>query len=94
LEDCCRRLGDACVFELRVSTILWEVNRSLTSGSDGVPPYAELSIPLMGVRQPYDISLHLAVPRTESNVALGNFMASMTLVTRSNQTLISVRKPV
>ncbi|EIN14085.1 hypothetical protein PUNSTDRAFT_59363 [Punctularia strigosozonata HHB-11173 SS5] len=70
----------------------WEMAVYLNYG-DGVPPYAEVPVPLMSPRQAYDISVHLTVPGTESNFALGNFMATLTLVSRSNETLTRVRKP-
>jgi hypothetical protein len=44
--------------------------------------------------QPYDISMHLVIPASEANFALGNFMTTLTLSTPSNRTLTSVRKPV
>ncbi|KAJ6621590.1 hypothetical protein B0H10DRAFT_2016555 [Mycena sp. CBHHK59/15] len=44
-------------------------------------------------QQRYDISLHLQVPNIESNYALGNFMTALTLSTRSNKTLVSIRRP-
>jgi hypothetical protein len=44
--------------------------------------------------QSYDVSLHLTIPAVESNYALGNFMASLTVTTPSNVTIVSVRKPV
>jgi Putative adipose-regulatory protein (Seipin) len=57
-------------------------------------PYAEASLPQLVVRQPYDVSLQLLVPASESNLSLGNFMAFLTLSTPSNKTLTSVRRPV
>lgn len=62
--------------------------------SDGPVPYAEVMLPTVVAQQPYDISLHLIVPANEANFALGNFMASLALVTPSNRTLAYVRKPV
>jgi len=62
--------------------------------SDGVPPYAHFPVSNLHPQQPYEVSLHLVVPATESNLALGNFMASLRLSTPSNKTLVSVRRPV
>ena len=62
--------------------------------SDGIPPYAETQLVSFNPAQPYDISLHLVVPTTQSNYDLGNFMTTLTLLDRSNRTLTTVRKPV
>lgn len=62
-------------------------------GRDGVPPYADVPLDISPL-QAYDISLHLSVPALESNYALGNFMASLTLSTPANTTLTSIRRPV
>lgn len=62
--------------------------------SDGLPPYAETQLALFNPAQPYDISLQLVVPTTQSNYDLGNFMTTLTLSDRSNRILITVRKPV
>lgn len=62
--------------------------------SDGIPPYAEFSLPQLSASQPYDVSLHLVIPASDSNYDLGNFMASLTLATPSNKTLATVRRPV
>jgi len=62
--------------------------------SDGGSPYAEISLPFLAPTQPYDISIHLVIPASEANLALGNFMATLTLSTSSNKTLTSIRKPV
>lgn len=62
--------------------------------SDGLPPYAEVQLASFNPAQPYDISLQLVVPTTQSNYNLGNFMTTLTLSDRSNKTLITVRKPV
>lgn len=61
---------------------------------DGLSPYAEQDIRSLSVDQPYDISLRLVVPATEQNYALGNFMASLTLRTPRNATVLSARRPV
>ncbi|KAG2075060.1 hypothetical protein BDR04DRAFT_1091887 [Suillus decipiens] len=60
---------------------------------DGTSPYAEISLPSLAPSQPYDISMHLTIPASEANFALGNFMTTLTLSTPSNRTLASVRKP-
>ncbi|KAI6007210.1 putative adipose-regulatory protein-domain-containing protein [Pisolithus albus] len=70
----------------------WETEVYLQYG-DGVPPYAEVSLPQLSPNHPYDISLHLSIPASDANFALGNFMASLTLVTPSNRTLTTVRRP-
>ncbi|KAG0696024.1 putative adipose-regulatory protein-domain-containing protein [Suillus ampliporus] len=70
----------------------WESPLFLQYG-DGSPPYAELSLPSLVPSQPYDISMHLVIPASEANFALGNFMTTLTLSTPSNKTLTSIRKP-
>jgi Putative adipose-regulatory protein (Seipin) len=65
-----------------------------TNCRDGLPPYAEIQLPSLVTQQPYAISLRLAVPATESNYALGNFMTTLTLSSSSNTTLASIRRPV
>jgi len=61
---------------------------------DGIMPYAEASLLALVPRHPYDLSLNLVVPTTEANIALGNFMATLTLTTTSNKTLTSTRRSV
>jgi hypothetical protein len=70
----------------------WESPLYLQYG-DGTPPYAEISLPILAPSQPYDISMHLVIPASEANFALGNFMTTLTLSTPSNRTLTSIRKP-
>ncbi|KAK0198260.1 hypothetical protein F5146DRAFT_1018850 [Armillaria mellea] len=72
--------------------VSWETPLFLQYG-DGLAPYAEISLPQLVSQQPYDVLLHLVVPATESNLALGNFMASLRLSTDSNQTLAVLRRP-
>lgn len=72
--------------------VSWETPLFLQYG-DGLAPYAESSLPRLASQQPYDVLLHLVVPATESNLALGNFMASLRLSSDSNQTLAVVRRP-
>jgi hypothetical protein len=57
-------------------------------------PYAEAPLLALAPRHPYDLSLDLVVPTTEANIALGNFMATLTLTTASNKTLVSARRSV
>lgn len=63
-------------------------------GRDLVNPYADVELPSILYDQPYDVSLHLVLPATESNYALGNFMASLRLSNSYNRTLAIVRRPV
>ncbi|KAF9566173.1 hypothetical protein CPC08DRAFT_815056 [Agrocybe pediades] len=70
----------------------WEAPLYLQYG-DGVPPFALASLPPLNPQQLYDISVNLLLPNTESNVALGNFMTSLTLTTPANKTLVQVRRP-
>lgn len=65
-----------------------------SSCSNGPSPYAELSLPPLSTTQPYDVSLRLVLPASEANFALGNFMATMSLSTSSNKTLITISRPV
>lgn len=57
-------------------------------------PYAEASLLALVPRHPYDLSLDLVVPTTEANIALGNFMTTLTLTTISNKTLAFTRRSV
>ncbi|THV05985.1 hypothetical protein K435DRAFT_646222 [Dendrothele bispora CBS 962.96] len=69
----------------------WEAPLYLQYG-DSLTPYARTSLPPLVSRQPYDIILHLEIPTSESNLALGNFMNNVVLVTTSNKTVASVRR--
>jgi len=69
-------------------------NLLLSTYSDGPQPYSQILLPPLVPQQRYDISAQLVVPITESNLALGNFMTSLTLSTLANKTLISIRRPV
>lgn len=62
--------------------------------SDGVPPYAQLILPSLVPTQRYDVSVNLLLPASQSNLALGNFMTTLTLSTLANKTITSVRRPV
>ncbi|KAJ6509392.1 hypothetical protein C8R47DRAFT_1208580 [Mycena vitilis] len=70
----------------------WQAPLYLQYG-DGVPPYAQATLPSLVAQQRYDISLHLQVPNLDANFALGNFMTTLTLSTPSNKTLVSIRRP-
>ncbi|TBU62059.1 hypothetical protein BD310DRAFT_990344 [Dichomitus squalens] len=72
--------------------VSWETDIYLQYG-DGAIPHAEVALWNVAPNQPYDISLHLVVPANEANIALGNFMASLTLVGPSNSTIAEARKP-
>ncbi|PPQ67035.1 hypothetical protein CVT26_009932 [Gymnopilus dilepis] len=73
-------------------SVSWQVPLYLQYG-DGVPPYAFVNLPPLSSHQRYDISVDLALPYTESNIALGNFMTSLTLHTPANKTVVHVRRP-
>ncbi|TFL06802.1 hypothetical protein BDV98DRAFT_476367, partial [Pterulicium gracile] len=60
---------------------------------DGGLPYDEIYLSSLSPLQPYDVSLHLNVPYCESNIALGNFMATLEVRTTSNKTIASLRRP-
>jgi len=79
-------------FVWRSIAVGWETTVHLQYG-DGPSPHAWISLPNLAAQQPYDISVQLAVPASQSNYALGNFMASLTLTTFSNKTIVSVRRP-
>ncbi|KAF9455064.1 hypothetical protein P691DRAFT_800075 [Macrolepiota fuliginosa MF-IS2] len=70
----------------------WEVPLFLQYGERAFP-YARVVVPQIQVFQPYDIAMHMALPVSESNISLGNFMATLTLLTSSNQTLATVSRP-
>ncbi|KAJ6519679.1 hypothetical protein C8R45DRAFT_952357 [Mycena sanguinolenta] len=70
----------------------WQTPLYLQYG-DGVPPYAQAELPPLVAYQRYDISLQLQVPNLDATYALGNFMTTLTLSTRSNKTLTSIRRP-
>ncbi|KAH7912589.1 hypothetical protein BJ138DRAFT_1004176 [Hygrophoropsis aurantiaca] len=70
----------------------WQSLLDLQYG-DGASPYAEVTLPPLSPNQPYDIFLHLTIPASEDNFALGNFMTGLTISTLTNKTLTSVRRP-
>ncbi|KAF7320380.1 hypothetical protein MKEN_00822800 [Mycena kentingensis (nom. inval.)] len=76
----------------RAAAVSWSTPLYLQYG-DGPPPYARTTLPPLVAKQRYDISLDLQVPNIDTNLALGNFMAGLTLYTRANKTLTSVRRP-
>jgi len=76
----------------RNAAVGWQAPLYLQYG-DGVPPYAQAILPPLVAQQRYDISLQLRVPNLEATYALGNFMTTLTLATRSNKTLASIRRP-
>ncbi|KAF7339776.1 hypothetical protein MVEN_01894000 [Mycena venus] len=70
----------------------WQAPLYLQYG-DGVPPYAQETLPPLVAQQRYDFSLQFQVPNVDTTYALGNFMTTLTLSTRSNKTLASIRRP-
>jgi len=75
----------------KTAAVSWETPLFLQYG-DGIMPYAEALLPELSPHHTYDLSLDIVVPTTETNIALGNFMATLTLATTSNQTLASSRR--
>ncbi|KAI0348518.1 hypothetical protein BDW22DRAFT_1424674 [Trametopsis cervina] len=78
-------------FVWRSIAVGWETRLYLQYG-DGGQPYARLELPTLASQQPYDVSLHLVVPTSPSNLDLGNFMASLTLSTPNGDNIISSRR--
>ncbi|KAJ7487445.1 hypothetical protein B0H11DRAFT_1860466 [Mycena galericulata] len=76
----------------RNAAVGWQAPLYLQYG-DGVSPYAQVTLPPLVAQQRYDIALQLQVPNLEPNYALGNFMTTLILSTRSNKTLVSIRRP-
>ena len=72
----------------------WHRALDLHSPRSGSTPFASVELPWLDTWQPYDIYLHVSVPATESNYALGNFMTVLTISTMNNETLTTVSKPV
>jgi len=79
-------------FVWRSVAVGWEAEIFLQYG-DGVPPHATALLPPFSSYQPYDVSLHLVVPASQTNYELGNFMTTLTLSTLSNRTIVTSRKP-
>ncbi|KAF8530977.1 putative adipose-regulatory protein-domain-containing protein [Gautieria morchelliformis] len=69
----------------------WRTDVYLQYG-DAINPFANQQLPPVMADQPYDISLHLLLPATESNFALGNFMATLKLTTAYNESITTVRR--
>ncbi|KAK7064343.1 hypothetical protein R3P38DRAFT_2823900 [Favolaschia claudopus] len=76
----------------RNAAVGWKAPLYLQYG-DGVPPYAQMALPPLVSQQRYDVFLHLQVPNLEGTYALGNFMTTLTLSSRSNKTIASIRRP-
>ncbi|KAJ7783628.1 hypothetical protein DFH07DRAFT_908420 [Mycena maculata] len=76
----------------RNAAVGWQAPLYLQYG-DGASPYAQATLPPLVAQQRYDIALQLQVPNLDTNYALGNFMATLTLSSRANQTLVSIRRP-
>ncbi|KAJ3564972.1 hypothetical protein NP233_g7939 [Leucocoprinus birnbaumii] len=70
----------------------WEVPLYLQYG-ERLIPYAVAALPPIQTSRPYDISLRMSLPISDSNMSLGNFMTTLTLMTPSNQTISSVSRP-
>ncbi|CAG8672471.1 14749_t:CDS:2 [Acaulospora colombiana] len=70
----------------------WERRVFLQYGESPIPT-AYFQFPPLVHDQAYDISVHLTVPYTESNIALGNFMTYLTVTTASNKTIASANRP-
>ncbi|KAF5355812.1 hypothetical protein D9756_004089 [Leucocoprinus leucothites] len=96
-----------CLFLIPIAVCLslfagWRVWKSLSVGwevplylqyGERIIPYAVAAIPPIQASQPYDISLRMRLPNLDSNLSLGNFMTTLTIMTPSNQTLASVSRP-
>jgi len=97
MEKSFGRLGGSAVLTVRVRCLSYDqlqVLRSTDSYSERIVPYAFAAIPSIQAFQPYDVSLHMRLPISDSNISLGNFMATVTLMTPSNQTLAAASRPV
>ncbi|GAA5875889.1 hypothetical protein JCM1840_002965 [Sporobolomyces johnsonii] len=60
------------------------------------PPYAEVELPGGKYAAPgnaYDLSLELRVPSSTQNLALGNFMVSLSLINNVDEALLNVSRP-
>jgi hypothetical protein len=89
-----RRLVRPFVSAIWVSSPQNYFKYPLTGRSDGVPPYAHVELPRLVLQQRYAISVDLQLPATEMNLALGNFMMSLLVLSSKNKTLAYVRRPV
>lgn len=61
---------------------------------DGPHPYALIDLDSLATQQAYDISLTLDVPRSPTNLAAGNFMASLLLLSPAYTPTTSVPKEI
>ncbi|GAA5963335.1 hypothetical protein JCM21900_002042 [Sporobolomyces salmonicolor] len=60
------------------------------------PPYAEVELPSGKYAAPgnaYDLSLELRVPSSTQNLAVGNFMVSLSLINNVDEALLNVSRP-
>ncbi|GAA5919235.1 hypothetical protein JCM1841_006511 [Sporobolomyces salmonicolor] len=60
------------------------------------PPYAEVELPSSKYAAPgnaYDLSLELRVPSSTQNLAVGNFMVSLSLINNVDEALLNVSRP-
>ncbi|TFK77240.1 hypothetical protein BDN72DRAFT_754242 [Pluteus cervinus] len=73
------------------AAVNWQADLNMQYG-DGVSPYAYVPISGLIPQQRYDFSIDLSVPPTETNLALGNFMTTLTLLSSSNKTITSIRR--
>ncbi|KIJ23591.1 hypothetical protein M422DRAFT_195758 [Sphaerobolus stellatus SS14] len=83
--------GTAGWFVWKSVPVGWEVDTYLQYG-DAINPFAIAQLPQIYSDQPYDISLHLVVPATESNYALGNFMITLRISSAYNESIVTVRR--
>ncbi|TFK30793.1 hypothetical protein FA15DRAFT_608275 [Coprinopsis marcescibilis] len=70
----------------------WETPVYMQYG-DAALPHAQVLLQSLHPQQRYDVSLRLKVPITDSNVKLGNFMTTLTLLSTSDTTLATSRRP-
>ncbi|KIM25437.1 hypothetical protein M408DRAFT_331190 [Serendipita vermifera MAFF 305830] len=70
----------------------WERRVFLQYGESPIPA-AYFEFPSLVYDQPYDITVHLSVPLTDANIALGNFMTYLTLTNAANKTVASAQRP-
>ena len=96
VEKYCGGMGDACLLAIWVCYPYCPHRSCLTTTSsrDGASPYAITTLHPVSPSQPYDISLHLVVPTSQSNLELGNFMAALNLTTLSHTAIASARRSV
>ncbi|KJA29301.1 hypothetical protein HYPSUDRAFT_61326 [Hypholoma sublateritium FD-334 SS-4] len=73
-------------------SVSWQVPLYFQYGN-GYAPHAVARLPDINVQQRYHISVHLVLPDSAANIALGNFMTSLVLATPGNTSLVSVSRP-